>query len=97
MKHENLRKLCEEKLLGASILSTVVALPVGNGDWPYRLCDGVRDRLLLLRGGDAELRQSIGFCLLMTAVVTTDGVRYLEPHEFVKEGNFVKEEVNELV
>ena len=97
VEHENLRKLCEKELLGAPVLSTVVALPVRDGEWPYCLCDGVGDRLLLLRGCDAELSQSVRLDFLVGAVVAPDGVRYLEAHEFVKEGNLIKEEVDELV
>jgi hypothetical protein len=97
VEHEDLRELGEEQLLRASVLSTVVTLPIWNGDRAYCFCDGIGDRLLLLRGCDAELGQCIWLDFLVGAVVTPDGVRYLEPHEFIKEGNLIEEEVDELV
>ena len=97
VEHHHLRELCEEQLLGAAELSALVALPIGDGDGFHRLCDGIRDRLLLLRRRNAELCQRIGLGLLVGAVVALNHVRYPESHELVKEGNFVEKEVDELV
>ena len=97
VEHEDLGELCEEQLLGATQLPALVALPIRDGERLDCVCDGFRHRLLLLSWRDAELRQRVGLGLLVGAVVTLNHVRYPEPHELVKEGNFVEKEVDELV
>lgn len=97
MKHENFRKLCEEQLLGATTLSAGVTFPVRNHCWFHRLCDSIRDGLLFLRGCNTEFRQCIGLGLLVRAIAALNSVRNLEPHQLVKEGNFVVKEVDEFV
>jgi len=97
VEHKDLGELSEKQLLGATELATVFTLPVWDGERPHCLCDRIGHRLLLLRGGNAELGEGIGLGLLVRAIVTLDGVRYPEAHELIKEGNFVDEEVYELV
>lgn len=72
-------------------------LPVCDCHWLHGVCDSIRDCLFLLCRSDGELGECIWFDLLVSAVITPDGVRNLESHELVKEGNFVEEEVDELV
>jgi hypothetical protein len=97
MKHENLRELCKEKLLGASTLLAVVALPVWDGEGTDSLCDCVRDRLLPLGRGDGELRERVRLHFLMRAIGAPNGVSYPEPQKLVKEGHFVGEKLNQFV
>ena len=97
VEHHHLRELCEEELLGTSLLGTLFAGPIGNGRRTNRFSNRISSRHLLGGRRDGELRQGIWPNILVVTMITLDLVCDLESHQLVEKGNLVAEKLNQLM
>lgn len=97
VEDEDLREGGHQQLLVASVLSTLLALPIGNLERRHRMDHAVREALLALRRCHRELDQGVGMRVLVVARITLDRVCDLEAAELVEKGELVAQILEELV
>jgi len=94
---QNLGKSSQEKLLAATKLFTLLALPiediVGLGGGNNRL----RNRLLGLRGNNRKLNHRVSLSIRIRAVLALQPILNLESEQLIKKRDLVAKELEELV
>lgn len=97
MEGHDRRKCAHEKLLRASTLLTLFTLPIGNRDWPTRINNRLRGRLLRATRSNRKLNHGLTPAVLVTAVRACNIICNLESEKLVQERVLVANELQEFV